>query len=156
MPGTRRCDCKRMKESTMTASDLSLDRVEIERRRMLARLRNTREFERQKLLARLLRAEQRAVQLRQWISKIASSEEIREDSGLGRLARWARAELLNLENSTHPATIAEALRQSNLFPEPDELHDPLGDPPPQRPWGRYAKNALTVRRPDHSPKTDVS
>src|SRR5262245_28972956 len=83
------CDCERMKEIMTTATDLSLDRVEIERRRMLARLRNTREFERQKLLAKLLRAEQRAVQLRQWISKIASSEEIRGDPDLGRLARWA-------------------------------------------------------------------
>ena len=59
----------------MTGGDfLSLDRVELERRRALCRLRNTREFERKKLLARLLRAEQRAVQLRQWISRIASSE----------------------------------------------------------------------------------
>jgi hypothetical protein len=121
----------------MTGSDLlSLDRVELERRRALSRLRNAREFERKKLLTRLLRAEQRVVQLRQWISGIASSEEIPEHSDLGRLLTWTRAELMNLENSIHPSSIADALRQSNLFPEHDELHDPLGDPPPQRPWGR--------------------
>jgi hypothetical protein len=121
----------------MTDSDLlSLDRVEIERRRALSRLRNTREFERKKLLARLLRAEQRTVQLRQWMTKTASSEEIPENSDLGRFVSWTRAELLNLENSIRPSSIAEALRQSNLFPEHDELHDPLGDPPPRRPWGR--------------------
>jgi hypothetical protein len=121
----------------MTGSDLlSLDRVELERRRALSRFRNTREFERKKLLTRLLRAEQRAVQLRQWISGIASSEDIPEHSDLGRLLTWTRAELMNLENSIHPSSIADALRQSNLFPEHDELHDPLGDPPPRRPWGR--------------------
>jgi hypothetical protein len=115
---------------------LSLDRVELERRRTLARLRNTREFERKKLLARLLRAEQRAVQLRRWIARVADDREANEDSDLGRLLLWSRAELANLENSLRPSSISEALRQSNLFPENDELHDPLGDPPPQRPWGR--------------------
>ena len=78
----------------MTGSDLlSLDRVELERRRALSRFRNTREFERKKLLTRLLRAEQRAVQLRQWISGIAISEEIPEPSDLG--MRVASLELLS-------------------------------------------------------------
>ena len=115
---------------------LSIDRTELERRRRLASLRKTREFERKKLLARLLRAEIRAVQLRRWIAKIAGDGEISENSDLGRLLGWSRAELVSLESSIHPSSIAEALRQSNLFPEPDELHDPLGDPPPHRPWGR--------------------
>jgi hypothetical protein len=121
----------------MTDSDLlSLDRVELERRRVLSRLRKTREFERKRLLARVLRAQQRTGQLRQWITKFVGSEEISENSDLGRFVSWTRAELLNLENSMRPSSIAEALRPSNLFPEHDELHDPLGDPPPQRPWGR--------------------
>ena len=121
----------------MTGSDLlSLDRVELERRRALSKLRKARELERKKILARLLRVEHRAVQLRQWIARIENSEEIFVNSDLGRLLNWTRAELLNLENSIHPSSIVEALRQSNLFPEHDELADPLGDPPPQRPWGR--------------------
>jgi hypothetical protein len=115
---------------------LSIDRIELERRRRLARLRKTRDFERRKLLARLLRAELRAAQLRRWIAKIAGSGAISEDSDLGRLLGWSRAELLSLENSIQSSAIAEALRQSNLFPAQDELDDPLGDPPPQRPWGR--------------------
>jgi hypothetical protein len=115
---------------------LSLDRVELERRRTLARLRNAREFERKKLLVRLLRAEQRAVQLRRWIARVAENGEAHQDSDLGRLLLWSRAELANLENSLRLSSIGEALRQSNLFPENDELHDALGDPPPQRPWGR--------------------
>jgi hypothetical protein len=121
----------------MTAPDLlSLDRDGLERRRVLARRRDAREFERKKILVRLLRAENRAAQLRRWISRIAGSEESSENSDLGRLLNWTRAELQNLENSIHPSNIAEALRHSNLFPETDDLHDPLGDPPPQRPWGR--------------------
>jgi hypothetical protein len=121
----------------MPGSDLlSLDRVELERRRALSKLRKARELERKKILARLLRVEHRAVQLRQWIARIENSEEIFVNSDLGRLLNWTRAELLNLENSIHPSSIVEALRQSNLFPEHDELDDPLGDPPPQRPWGR--------------------
>jgi hypothetical protein len=121
----------------MPGSDLlSLDRVELERRRALSKLRKARELERKKILARLLRVEHRAVQLRQWIARIENSEEIFVNSDLGRLLNWTRAELLNLENSIHPSSIVEALQQSNLFPEHDELDDPLGDPPPQRPWGR--------------------
>jgi hypothetical protein len=121
----------------MAGSDLlSLDRVELERRRALSKLRKARELERKKILARLLRVEHRAVQLRQWIARIENSEEIFVNSDLGRLLNWTRAELLNLENSIHPSSIVEALQQSNLFPEHDELDDPLGDPPPQRPWGR--------------------
>jgi hypothetical protein len=121
----------------MTGSyPLSLDQVELERRRALFRLRKARDLDREKIFARLLRAEHRAVHLRQWIARIENSEEILANSDLGRLLNWTRAELLNLENSIHPSSIAEALRQSNLFPEHDELSDPLGDPPPQRPWGR--------------------
>jgi hypothetical protein len=120
----------------MAGSDLlSLDRVELERRRALSKLRKARELERKKILTRLLRVEHRAVQLRQWIARIENSEEIFVNSDLGRLLNWTRAELLNLENGIHPSSIVEALRQSNLFPEHDELDDPLGDPPPQRPWG---------------------
>jgi hypothetical protein len=120
----------------MPGSDLlSLDRVELERRRALSKLRKARELERKKILTRLLRVEHRAVQLRQWIARIENSEEIFVNSDLGRLLNWTRAELLNLENGIHPSSIVEALRQSNLFPEHDELDDPLGDPPPQRPWG---------------------
>jgi hypothetical protein len=125
------------KESMMKDSGpLSLDRIELERRRTLSRLRSTRELERKKLLTGLLRAERRALQLRQWISRIASSEEIPENSDLGRLLIWTRTELWNLEKGIHPSSIADALRQLNLFPEHDELYDPLGDPPQQRPWGR--------------------
>jgi hypothetical protein len=131
---TLRARAQQYKESMMTANNLlSLDGLELEHRRALSKLRNAREVEREKLLARLLRSERRAVQLRQWISTVTSSEEIPEDSDVGRLLAWTRAKLTNLENDIHPSSIADALRQSNLFPEHDGLHDPLGDPPPRWP-----------------------
>jgi hypothetical protein len=120
----------------MDSAILSVDQVNLERRRRLARRRQAREFERKKFLAGLLRAEHRAVQLRQSIARIENGNERLTHSDLGRFLDWTRNELLNVEKSIHPSGIAQALRQSGLFPEGDQLNDPLGDPPPQRPWGR--------------------
>jgi hypothetical protein len=40
-----------------------------------------------------------------------------------------------MERFLLPAELTELLETRDLFPEVDELADPLGEPPPLRPWG---------------------
>jgi len=47
---------------------------------------------------------------------------------------WARDRLATLEAILDPGKLSEELRTRKLFPEPDELHDPLGEPPPEQRW----------------------
>ncbi len=49
-----------------------------------------------------------------------------------RMLEWARERLAFLDQNTLPEAIQRDLVDRNLFPEPDDLHDPEGDPPPQR------------------------
>ena len=53
-----------------------------------------------------------------------------------RLLDWAKANLSDMEQFLVPAQLTQLLHTQNLFPEVDELADPLGDPPPRRLWGR--------------------
>lgn len=48
------------------------------------------------------------------------------------MADWARAQLEALEAALDPVMLAAVLYARKLFPEVDELHDPLGEPPPER------------------------
>jgi hypothetical protein len=50
------------------------------------------------------------------------------------MLEWTGRQLAELEAITDPANIAADLRARKLFPAIDELHDPLGDPPPERRW----------------------
>jgi hypothetical protein len=47
---------------------------------------------------------------------------------------WAREQLTLLDVVLDPIRLADDLRAQKLFPETDELHDPLGEPPPERRW----------------------
>ena len=47
---------------------------------------------------------------------------------------WARDRLVALEAFLDPIKLADELRARNLFPEVDELDNPLGDPPPEWRW----------------------
>jgi hypothetical protein len=70
--------------------------------------------------------------LRDWISfyePMATS-----NGDLCRMIEWARTELSALETSLKPSTFAEELSARKLFPEVDELVDPLGEPPAERQW----------------------
>lgn len=109
---------------------------ELHHRRKLALARHEREHERNELLQTLLEAERRASQLRAWIASRELHLKPETDSELHRMVRWASRELATLETMMEPQRLTELLGQRNLFPEVDKLSDPLGDPPPRRPWGR--------------------
>jgi hypothetical protein len=112
------------------------ERRELERRRGLAKARRERESERKALLGKLMRAERQAAQLRDWMARY---EEVAvpgaaADVDLSRMIGWARDRLATLEAVLDPLKLTEELRTRKLFPEIDELHDPLGEPPPEPRW----------------------
>ena len=109
---------------------------ELARRRKLAGARQERERERRALLISLIRTKRRAKELQQWIEAHDLFETDEPNPELKRMLDWARIELDTLNAVIAPARVSEMLRDRNLFPETDELADPLGDPAPRRPWGR--------------------
>jgi hypothetical protein len=107
---------------------------ELDRRRELAKARHARENSRESLLRELSRNARRAKDLRQWLrdAETAGAEVALPD--VVRMLDWVRAKLANLERSLTLTRLDELLRENELFPETDNLHDPLGDPPPRRGW----------------------
>lgn len=109
---------------------------ELQRRRSRAQARHDRENERKTLLCALIAADRQARHLRSWIADRKLHLDAKGDGELDRMLQWAGNELVTLETMAEPAYLAETLRRAKLFPEVDDLADPLGDPPPLRPWGR--------------------
>jgi hypothetical protein len=108
---------------------------ELAHRRRLAAARQSREIERASLLQKLIETQRKALELREWIAQWetkeqASSPEVR------RLLKWAKVNLSHAEAFLLPTELTKLLEVRGLFPEVDDLADPLGEPPPLRPWGR--------------------
>jgi len=57
-------------------------------------------------------------------------------SEMQRMVDWVKAELVGLEEFLDPSKLSRLLHTRNLFPEVDDLVDPLGEPPRRHPWGR--------------------
>jgi transcriptional regulator with XRE-family HTH domain len=110
------------------------DVEELAHRRRRATARQSRNTEREALLQKLIETERKALELRglvaQWETKGAASPEIR------RLIKWAKETLSDMERFLLPSELTKLLETRDLFPDVDDLADPLGDPPPLRPWGR--------------------
>lgn len=110
------------------------ERRELERRRGLAKARREREHSRKALLAKLITAERGAVQRREWIG---GKKRLLVDSAnpeLARMTLWVQEQLDALETILDPDQLTTDLRKRKLFPETDDLHDPLGEPPEPRFW----------------------
>jgi hypothetical protein len=110
------------------------DVQELARRRALAASRLTRDNERTELLRKLVRMEREAEQLRCWIAH--RQAELSASPEVPRMVDWAKAELAGLEAFLDPLKLSQLLITRNLFPEVDELVDPLGEPPTRDQWGR--------------------
>ena len=110
------------------------ERREIDRRRGLAKARRERESHRKALLSKLIRTERQAAQLRAWLANQESNIAQIADPDIARMTDWARAQLALLDTVLDPSRLADDLRARKLFPETDELHDPLGEPPERRWW----------------------
>jgi hypothetical protein len=75
-----------------------------------------------------------SAQLRAWLTNQESNTRQIADPYLVRLIEWAREQLASLDAVLDPIRLADDLRTRKLFPETDELYDPLGEPPPERRW----------------------
>ena len=85
-------------------------------------------------LSKLIRTERQAAQLREWILTYERYAKEGSYPDLDRMLCWARDRLSVLDAILDPPKLASELRARKLFPEIDELHDPLGEPPAERRW----------------------
>lgn len=107
---------------------------ELERRRELASSRRARETRRESLLRELSRNARKAKELRQWLEDAEAAGVEAASPDVVRMLAWVRAKLANLQRSLTFSRLDEFLRENELFPATDDLHDPLGDPPPRTGW----------------------
>ncbi|WP_085032286.1 hypothetical protein [Ensifer aridi] len=117
-------------EERRVAQEKERARQAMRRRRELAHLRAQREDNRSVYLEEIAAARRKAVDLKTTIDAIPRSEKFPAE--YGRMIAWARERLAELEAKTTVEAIQAALEAENLFPEPDNLFDPEGDPPAKK------------------------
>lgn len=103
--------------------------AELSRRRDLAKKRKQREETRVTYLRELVELQREATDIRTWLSTVPDGVEADPSTELGRMISWARGRLASLTERTTIRAAAAQFEGKALFPEVDELHDPLGDPP---------------------------
>jgi hypothetical protein len=110
-------------------------RAHMAHRRDLHKKRQEREASRLSFLHQLAEYQRESADLR---STITNASELLPHAApeYHRMITWAEQRLAHLEAQNELDVLASNLRQQNLFPEPDDLHDPEGDPPaPRHTWG---------------------
>jgi hypothetical protein len=107
-------------------------RAEMARRRDLARKRKEREEARIAWLNELVELRREAADIRDWLAGLPP--EAKDDSATerGRMLAWAQARLADLEALVNLDAAFARIEGKSLFPETDDLHDPLGEPPEPR------------------------
>lgn len=108
--------------------------AELQRRRHMAKARADREEKRTQYLSRLLRMRKEADEIRGWLSSLNHENPPAADTSLGRMIAWTRERLVRLDQETSLGAVVAGLDGKSLFPDPDDLHDPLGDPPAANGW----------------------
>ena len=109
---------------------------ELCRRRDLARKRNERERQRLAYWRRIARTQREIEMLRRWIEHDSVNDSHNSADNVDRMMRWTQARLAMLEESISVENVDRILASKKLFPEIDDLIDPLGDPPeePRYSW----------------------
>lgn len=103
--------------------------AELSRRRDLAKKRKQREETRIAYLKDLVELQREAADIRTWLATVPVEVETDLTTELARMIHWARGRLASLEKRTTIKAAAARFEGKALFPEVDELHDPMGDPP---------------------------
>lgn len=114
--------------------DEEQQRAELARRRGLAKQRKEREQARVDYLRKLVKLQREAADIRSWLASLPAHVSADSTTELGRMLLWARERLDKLERRTTVDAAAGELKGKALFPDVDELHDPLGDPPEGYYW----------------------
>jgi hypothetical protein len=108
----------------------------LEARRELGRRRKEREERREKFLERLAadRAEMR--RLREWYNDLSADRGLAEAGAeVERLLQWLARRIESLEVRWRSEALNKRLVDEQLFPDPDPLADPVGEPPPRNVLG---------------------
>jgi len=106
--------------------------AEMSRRRDLAKRRKEREQKRIEYLRNLVELQREAADIRTWLASLPADKLESEAADLGRMLAWASERLATLDQATTIDAAKATLNGLLLFPELDELHNPLGDPPERR------------------------
>lgn len=104
-------------------------RAELARRRDLAKKRKEREEARVTWLNELVDLRREAAGIRDWLASLPPEAKVDPDTERGRMLIWAKARLSNLEARIDLDAAFSQIDGKSLFPETDDLYDPLGDPP---------------------------
>ncbi|WP_054308636.1 hypothetical protein [Mesorhizobium sp. 1M-11] len=115
----------------MEALSPTIEQTALQRRRFLALRRKERDEHRLNLLDACISDYERAAKIREWAEW--TSPATQSEPEIARLVDWARENAAQLEAKSSAAMSQMGLKE--LFPEVDDLHDPLGDPAPKHPWG---------------------
>jgi hypothetical protein len=109
---------------------------ELCRRRDLAKRRIDRERQRLSYWRKIARTQREIEMLRRWMARDQLEGGDAVAGNVRRMATWIQARLTTLEESIAVDNVDRLLASRNLFPEVDDLIDPLGEPPeePQYPW----------------------
>lgn len=102
-------------------------RAHLTRRRELASQRDIREKQRSSYFRSIEDAKREAKEIRSAIEDIVLGDTQRPETL--RMVEWAKARLARLEEELTAEGIQSYLVEHGLFPDPDPLHDPEGDPP---------------------------
>lgn len=108
--------------------------AEMQRRRQLAAARADREQKRLDYLNHILAMRDEAVKIKAWLVSAPQDVSLANAGEYKRMLTWAKKRLEQLEVETGPKAIAESLKGASLFPETDDLFDPLGEPPTKYDW----------------------
>jgi len=106
-------------------------RAHLAQRRDLHAKRQDREARRVSFLTDLAEYQREASHLKEIIES-AKKLSAPAPAEYERMLDWARRRLAHLEAQNETANLTARIRSEQLFPEPDDLFDPEGDPPPKR------------------------
>lgn len=104
-------------------------RADMARRRDLAKKRKEREEARIAWLTELVELRREAAGIRGWLDALPPEAKADPATERGRMLVWAQERLADLEARINLDTAFGRIEGQSLFPETDELHDPLGEPP---------------------------
>tara|TARA_R110000868_G_scaffold411283_2_gene702784 strand:+ start:65003 stop:66259 length:1257 start_codon:yes stop_codon:yes gene_type:complete len=107
---------------------------ELQRRRKLAHARKEREEKRLVHLDRIVKLRREAREIRDWLASLPDDAKPSEDNDLGRMLIWVGQRLGEIDRQTGIEAARSFAGTGDLFPEIDELQDPLGDPPERNGW----------------------
>ncbi|WP_379068987.1 hypothetical protein ACFJIU_06575 [Mesorhizobium sp. UC74_2] len=118
-------------ERAMEAFSPTVEQTALQRRRFLALRRKERDEHRLNLLDACITDYEKAARIREWVEWVSPT--LQGEPDVAHLVEWAKRNAAQLEAKSAAAMSQMGLRE--LFPEVDDLHDPLGDPAPKHPWG---------------------